>query len=408
MLVGQGLSVLFQAAYFILLGRFLGSTEYGIYVGAVAIVYIVSQYAPLGSHSVFLRYVSVEARLFSIYWGNCLVTTMSLGTILVVLLTWLGPHFAHSYTRSTMFYIAISECLCVQITLGAGRVFQAFEKMRLTALLNLSISFLRTLLVSLLLLDVHHGSASQWALASLVVSAVAASVSVIMVAQLYGKPAFSFTLLQSRAGEGCVFALSYSTTGIYNDVDKAMLGHYGMNSANGIYTMAYRVIDAATMPVISVQGAAFPYFFRKGLEGVRSTALYAIKISKRTSPLTLLSAMVILGIAPYINRLVGPSFSQSAIALCWLCPLPFLRSFQLSAGDALTGAGFQKSRLVSQAAAAAFNIALNIQLIPRYSWRGAAWSSLATDALLAAANWGFLWWLVSSRDPGAPTSSEAG
>jgi O-antigen/teichoic acid export membrane protein len=32
---------------------------------------------------------------------------------------------------------------------------------------------------------------------------------------------------------------------------------------------------------------------------------------------------------------------------------------------------------------AIFNVLLNLWLIPAYSWRGAAWSSIASDALLA-------------------------
>ena len=44
----------------------------------------------------------------------------------------------------------------------------------------------------------------------------------------------------------------------YNDLDKTMLSHYGMSAANGIYTMAYRVIDLASMPVSSMEDAAEP------------------------------------------------------------------------------------------------------------------------------------------------------
>jgi O-antigen/teichoic acid export membrane protein len=91
--------------------------------------------------------------------------------------------------------------------------------------------------------------------------------------------------------------------------------------------------------------------------------------------------------APAIPHLVGKSFDESVTALRWLCLLPLFRSFQWSAGDALTGAGHQKSRLGTQAFAAAFNTAVNLYLIPRYGWYGAAWSSLATDGMLGALNW---------------------
>ena len=40
-------------------------------------------------------------------------------------------------------------------------------------------------------------------------------------------------------------------------------------------------------------------------------------------------------------------------------------------------------RMSIQIAVAIFNVLINLWLIPAYSWRGAAWSSLASDGLLA-------------------------
>jgi len=133
MFLGQGLSIVCQATYFILLARLLGSTEYGRYVGAVAIASILSQYSSLGSREVFFRYVTPDREKFSLYWGNILVTTFSLGSLFVVLMTLAGPHFASTYSREMLLCVALGDCLCAQLTAGAGRVFQALKKMSVTA-----------------------------------------------------------------------------------------------------------------------------------------------------------------------------------------------------------------------------------------------------------------------------------
>ncbi len=395
MFLGQGLSIVCQGAYFVLLGRLLGSTQYGIYVGAMAMVSLLSQYSALGTDSVVLRYVSPDPKKFALYWGNVVVTTFTLGSLFVALITWIGPHLAHSYSWAMLLCVALGDCLCAQLTAAACRVFQAFEQMRITAGLSLLVNLLRTLLAGVMLWRLHHGTVWQWAVASLIVSSIATCIALALVTRLYGKPAFSALLLRQRMGEGAVFAFSYSTTGVYNNIDKAMLGHYGMNTANGIYTMAYRLIDVCTMPIISIQGAAFPRFFRKGVDGIRTTAEYAVRIVKRTALLGLLSAVAMLLAAPVIPYLLGKGFSDSVIAVRWLCLLPFFRSFQLSAGDAVTAAGHQSLRLGCQSAAALFNFGINLYLIPHYSWRGAVWSSLLTDGMLAGLNWTALWWLTS-------------
>jgi O-antigen/teichoic acid export membrane protein len=103
--------------------------------------------------------------------------------------------------------------------------------------------------------------------------------------------------------------------------------------------------------------------------------------------------------APIIPRLVGHGFSGTVLALRWLCPIPVFRAFHHMTGSALTGSGFQRYRTISQGLAVALNIGLNVWLIPRHGWLGAAWSSLLTDGALAAMNCGVLALLCGVAPP---------
>jgi len=94
--------------------------------------------------------------------------------------------------------------------------------------------------------------------------------------------------------------------------------------------------------------------------------------------------------APLIPHIVGNGFKDSVMALRWLCLLPTFRSIHQLTGSAITGLGFQRYRTAVQCVAAAMNFGLNLWLIPRYGWVGAAWASVATDGALGAANWSLL------------------
>jgi O-antigen/teichoic acid export membrane protein len=399
MFAGQGLGILAQAGYFIIIARLLGSLEYGVFVGAAAVVAVLSPYSSFGSGLLFLRYVSSDHSRFREYWGNILLSSLSFGTILVVLLRILAPHFLHNTDARIIVLLGIGDCVCGQLTTATSQVFQAFEKMRYAATLGLAANCARMLLALVLFLTLRRASALQWAVASLVISIATVCVAIMIVTRRFGLPQFRPRLFLQRAWEGFVFAVSGSTTSIYNDVDKAMLAHFGMSAANGIYTMAYRVVDIATMPIRSIHGAAFPRFFRHGAgpEGVLKTEPYARKLLKRTSLLGIGVALVMFVTAPLIPVLVGRGFTPSIAALRWLCLIPLFRSLHLSAGDALAGAGKQPLRLVFQFLAAGANIAMNIYLIPRYSWLGAAWASLATDGLLGVSLWSALLWIKMSQ-----------
>jgi O-antigen/teichoic acid export membrane protein len=401
MVVGQGSSVLLQAAYFVMLARLLGAVQYGIFAGAFAFTSIVAQYGSLGTGVVFIRYVSGDRKVFAAYWGNILLVTVALGLLLTAVLYVIGHHLLNPYSAALVPLAGIANCLCAQLTTETGRVFQAFEQLQSTAMLSLLTSLMRTLAAGSLLLTLHHATALQWAVASTVVSIIAAGVAVANVSIRFGWPKFEARLFRMHALEGFGYSFAGSTTIFYNDIDKTMLSHAGMNLANGIYTMAYRVIDIGTIPVSAIQAASVSQFFQRGRSSLKSASDLSCRLLKRALPLSCLIAVIMFAGAPLIPKILGPGFSQSTSALRWLCLIPVFRSVQTLSGAALTGAGYQSYRTLAQVVAAALNFGSNLWLIPAYGWHGAAWSSLATDGAMGAMNLTMLQVLVWRETRGA-------
>ena len=387
MLLGQGLSVVVQAGYFFVLARLLGNLEYGVLVGSVALVAMFAQYSNFGSGLIFMRYVSLDRKSFPAYWGKILLTTLFFGAVLIVGIHLGAPWLMGAGNRGILTTLAIGEFLGAQMVVAISQIFQAFEQMRLTALLNLLTNGLRLLIAVVLFLKFHRIAAWQWAYASMSVALLAAVAAVITVYVKFGRPAFDPRLAMRRVGEGFIFAISGTTTSAYNDLDKAMLGHYGMSAANGIYTMAYRVVDISYMPMRSIYSAAFPRFFQLGAGGLTATSKLAFRLIRKTTVLGVIAAIGMYVCAPLIPFLAGHGFDRSVIALRWLCLIPLFRSFHMCAGDALAGVGLQPYRLAAQTVAALGNFGLNLYLIPHYSWLGAAAASLCTDGGLAVMCW---------------------
>jgi O-antigen/teichoic acid export membrane protein len=387
MAIGQGAGFLMQAAYFVLLARLLGSAEYGIYAGTFALVSIASQYSALGSGTIFLRYVSANPEKFAAYWGNILLVLVVVSAVLCGLLHLMAPYVLNPASAAIVLPAAIGVCFSNQAAFSAGQVFQAFEKLRVTALMTMLTNLLRMLTAAALVLTLHHTTAWLWTIVSMIVSLVGAAIAVTIVTVRFGRPEFVPRLFPQHAVEGIGYAFASSTASAYNDLDKTMLSHYGMNLANGIYTMAYRVVDVATIPVFSIRDAAMPRFFAQGAKGIQKSAALANSLLKRATLLGIASAVFLFAVAPVIPHIVGQDFAASVQALRWLCLIPLFRSVHQMTGSALTGAGLQRYRTSTQVVAACFNLALNIWLIPSHGWLGAAWASLVTDASLGALNW---------------------
>src|SRR5271170_3840840 len=84
MFVGQGLRLVLQAAYFIEIARSLGVSNYGAFVGVVALVGIVWPFASVGGSNLLIKNVSRDKNLFPTYWGRALVTTAAFGSLLIL------------------------------------------------------------------------------------------------------------------------------------------------------------------------------------------------------------------------------------------------------------------------------------------------------------------------------------
>jgi O-antigen/teichoic acid export membrane protein len=370
MALGQGGGFLLQSVYFILIARLLGPSEYGLYAGAFALTSILGQYSAMGSGTLFLRYVTADRKQFSVYWGNILVTTTVISILIVAGLavfsgTVLGPG-----ARALTLLAAVANCFCFQLTASAARVFQTFEELRITAGLTLANNFARMLAAAIMLCALHRANAYQWSIATVALSLLTASASVLVVTVRFGRPSFSLGQVRRNMPEGFGYSFASSTATAYNDIDKTMLSYYGMNAANGIYSMAYRIIDVATIPILAIREASMPRFFRSGLGGIRGAAPFAVVLLKRALPLGVLAAGAVFVTAPAVPRLAGSGFQETVSALRWLCLIPLFRSLHQMSGSAITGCGLQRYRTVSQMLAVGLNVGLNVWLIPRHGWLG--------------------------------------
>ena len=112
--------------------------------------------------------------------------------------------------------------------------------------------------------------------------------------------------------------------------------------------------------------------------------------------------------APGIPLVLGHRYDAVVPAVRWLSVIPLLRCVHSFLADALTGAGYQGQRTAIQIGVAVVNVLLNLWILPRWSWRGAAWTSIASDGLLLIAVWAFLEWKMPREGKPALGESHAG
>jgi O-antigen/teichoic acid export membrane protein len=405
MITGQGLRLIIQAVYFIEIARSLGVSNYGAFVGVVALVGVVYPFASLGSGNLLVKNVARDTRLFAAYWGRALTLTSCFGTILFLAVC-LVSHFLlpPAIPRLLVVMVAAADIFGLSVITLCAQAFQAYERLHWTAALNVMMSGGRLAGALILIALQPHPSALLWSFLYLGCTAVVAIVSCIFVCQQLGPPKFSWPLSSAEMREGFYFSASQTSQTVYNDVDKTMLVRLSTLEATGIYGAAYRIIDVSFVPVSALLWSSYPNFFRAGSRGISCSLTYAKPLLLRALLYSGAVCVVLLlaaGIVPYV---LGPEYRSTAEALRWLSVLPVLKAMHYFLSDTLTGAGHQGVRTSLQASVAVLNVLLNLWILPAYSWRGAAWSSIASDGALALSV-AVAVWLLNRRSPATAVNS---
>lgn len=388
MFMGQGIRNLLRAAYFLIIPRFLGVKEYGLFVGVASLIAILAPFATLGIGSLLVKNVSRDKNAFSEYWGNALFVSLISGAALIGLSTLLSRYFLpRGIPWVLILLVALSDLLFARVLDVACLAFQAFDMLAWTAKLNIVGSAVRLVAAVVLVASTRHVTALTWGWFYLASTILSCAVALVWIRAKLGAPRLALHRIKAELMEGFYFSVSLSSQSIYNDIDKTMLARLSTLDATGVYGAAYRVIDVACTPVRALLSATYASFFRHGTEGLAGTTRYAKRLLPRAGAYSLLAALALFFGAPILPHLLGKEYLHTVEALRWLSPLPFLKTVHSFLADALTGAGWQGIRTIVQVVVALANVLMNFWLIPAYSWRGAAWASLASDGLLALSLW---------------------
>jgi O-antigen/teichoic acid export membrane protein len=381
MLNGQGLQLVAQFAYFVVVAHVLGPTGYGTFVACTALVLTVAPFSPWGTGHVMVKYAARNPDAFPTYFGNAILVTIISGLLLTLLLLLVRRLvLPPSVTATMVVTIAIADLICTQLTAVCSLAFLALNQARSSAQVLVLAAGLR--LIAALVLVTSVASPLRWAYLYAAAAAIATTAGIVAVSRRCGGPRLQFNLLVPSIREGFHFATSISAQTIYDNIDKTMLARLSTVEAAAIYAVAYRFIEAAMLPIRALAAATYPEFFRQGERGVSPAYRFARRILRRSVLYGIATSIALFIAAGLVPLVMGKAYAESSAALRWLCILPLIKSVHAFLTDTLTGANYQWQRSSTQIAVAVFNILINLWLIRVYSWRGAAWSSVMTDFLL--------------------------
>lgn len=382
MMVGQASRLGFQLAAFVVLGRVLGPTGFGIFAGALALAAMLAPFAEFGGYSLVVRDVAARQP-----------TRRAVGNGL--LLAGITAPFAFAVLAALGVFVLPEVPLTLVLAVG-GAVLVGDRVLALVQAANVANGALwrnatlevvaggSTLALTAVLL-LSAGTVETWAWLYLLRALLVAAIALAWCARLHGLPAGSGREAVERLRPGASFALGVSAHTAQGEVDKAMLARLSTLEATGIYAVAQRIVLLAALPLNALMSALYPRFFRAGQAAGSDARLLARRLVPLTAGYGLLAGGALFVAAPLVPLVFGSGFEESARALRWLAPLLLLQGIALPFADALSGAGRQLTRARCQLLALSVNVGLNLWLIPSLGWEGAVIAAVGSYAVFLAA-----------------------
>ncbi len=391
MTAAMGLRSLAQTVVFLIVARVLGVADYGAYAAVLALSTAFACFSGWGTQVLMVRDVSRNPDSFAAAWGRTLTAIVISSPILfAVYIAFAWALLPASVSLAVISFIGLADLVFTPIGLSAITAYQGHDRLDRAAHLSF-IPVLPRLAGALALFPLElilsdDMRLSAWAFLYAVAAFVATLYAWRMVRKELGpagKPNWRYVWSSLR--EGIAFAFGGAAIKVYADIDKMMLARLATMEAAGAYSAGYRVADLTTVPLLSLLSAAMPSFFRAGEGGVSASLAYAHRILFVPLIYSILAGLGLYLCAGVLPLLLGATYVDAVPALQWLAWLPLMSLPRLLLQSLLIGGERQNCAVNVLAGGAIFNIALNMWLIPLWSWRGALAATYAAEIAMALA-----------------------
>ncbi|MCD6472394.1 flippase [Candidatus Aerophobetes bacterium] len=377
------LSSLFLFVLLIIAGRHLGSVDYGIFTFALAFVFIFEIFTDFGLRGLSQRTVARDKSLSVKYFGNLLIWKLVLSVIIfVILVLTINALKSSPKTRFAVYILGFATILR-SFKWACRNFFRAFERFDLDSL-TMCIERLALLVVGGVVL-LRGGGLISFASTFVIVRVFDLILTFAILNWKVVKivPQFDFNFLKKLQIEALPFGFFSIIIVLYSYVDTVMLSFICTDADVGWYNAAYKIYEGLTVFPSIICGVLYPRLSQLFISNKKAHSVLSLRASKYLFIISF--PILICGIIlsnNIINILFGKEFQNSVIALQILL-LGIVFVFQIWLFQTLFNSiDKQKSVMYIGLTGLIINIILNLLLIPRYSFKGAATTTVLSELVV--------------------------
>jgi O-antigen/teichoic acid export membrane protein len=379
-------SKLATAILYIVIARKLGASQFGVYAFALSFVTLITMLGFFGQDVVLTREVARDYGRLDEYYANAMLSRamFSIPPLLIALAV-LSAAGMSGHTRLVILLLglAFTAEYMVQIPFA---VFQAYERVSLVTIVLVTQRWVTT---TAAVAALYLGAGLIPVMA---IFATGAAGGVLLGTwMLYRKIArprlridFSGALRVTR--ESLPIGIALVALAILFRINVSMLAAFKPSRDVGQYGAVYRLLETTAFVSWAVNVALLPSLSRLSMTSTPTVGSVYQRGLKLVIAITLpmsIGAAVLAG--PIISLLYGAQYHPAAKALVLLAPTIALFPIASLSSQLFFAQGRRPTVALVYAAVAVENILVNLILIPRYSYNGAAVGTSISEVLVTVA-----------------------
>jgi O-antigen/teichoic acid export membrane protein len=382
-LVGAAFSQLALFGIFVILSRWLGTDDIGVYAEAFAFLSLLGVLALSGVQAGVTRFVATDlaagdrgAVRGTVRAGLALTTASALllAVLLCVTAPWLVEHAFHDPALLLPLRCAALTLPLATFMDTALAATKGWRTMKAFALIGLLGEPAVRLGLTLVLVAAGQGLAGAMiaVLVSHTCGALLAAVALRrMMGEPSGPPAYHISALFRFSGPSWIASLA--ATGLIW-VDTVLLGILGTSADVGLYNVATRLVTLATFVMVPVVASFGPRIADLSARGDTSTLARSYGLTTSWILRLSLPAFVLLLVYPHelLSLLGGNGFAVGATVTAILAVGKLVDAGTGPCALMLLMTGRPKLVMIDNLVVLVLNIGLNLWLIPRYGIVGSA------------------------------------
>ncbi|MCF7644022.1 lipopolysaccharide biosynthesis protein [Pseudochrobactrum asaccharolyticum] len=316
-----------QLVTFAILARFLGASEFGMFITIMAITSIAVHLCGMGGAECLLRRVAQNKTIYPAMLGHNLILISISGSLLVaagmlILPYWVSFSSDPLTDQASLLLFLITNIILLRLILLVEAVYIGHSNFKAANLSVVGFAFARTLAAILACIAFGVDTISGWAWWQFLCHLFVAAVYWLWLMRL-GKP--KFRLVREEIKLGLFFATPFIFRAFRQNIDLLLLGLLLSPAVIGSYGVARRIVDSSYLNIDAMNRLLYPRLAKLSANGIDKAWPLAQKSLMIAVSIAVFTAVVIYCLAPYLSLIFGDEYQSMVYftqVLCWVI-IPF-------------------------------------------------------------------------------------